>query len=92
MSWGELLDRGRSDSFLYEGIIAQDAADVHDQVLVTVLAHDKEQTWGPMPWMPRVASDGSVVIPREGDRCVIGAAATDEPGTPALWIIAWEAN
>lgn len=90
-SWTELL-RGRGNggsSMLYEGVIAQDASDVTDPVLVTVLAFDKQLTWGPAPFMPRVDDDGATVLPADGDRCVVGLAATDSPGTPEVWILGW---
>lgn len=90
MSWADLLSRGRQDSFLYEGVISQDAANVNDRVLVTVLAHDRQQTFGPAPFHPRVDDDGAVVLPQEGDSCVVGFAATDDPGTPTIWILSYE--
>ena len=88
--WAELLDkRGSKGSLLYEGIIDQDAPDVGTMVRVRVLAFDQELTWGPAPWMPRVDAGGDTVLPQEGDRCIVGMADTDDPGTPEIWILAW---
>lgn len=74
---------------LYSGAVARDVANVHDQVMVTVVLFDKEIMWGPMPWMPRVDDAGLTVLPQEGDPCIVALAATDEPGTPDEWMIGY---
>jgi hypothetical protein len=84
-----LRDRKSSGSLLYEGIIDEDADTVSDMVRVRVLAFDKQLTWGPAPWMPRVDEAGDAMLPSRGDRCVVGLADTDDPGTPEIWILAW---
>lgn len=90
-SWRELLRPGGDvTTRVYEGVIAQDAANVNDKVLVTVLAFDEQLTWGPAPFMPRVDDAGDVELPQDGDRCVVLLAETDDPGEPAVWILGYD--
>ena len=85
MDWQRLIrDNSGVRPQLYDGIIAEDAPDENTKIEVIVSAFDKELVWGPAPWMPRGG-----VLPIEGDRCIIGLATTEDPGTPSIWIVAW---
>lgn len=90
MSWRDVLPNpGNSSSGVFEGRVAQDAASVGDKVKVTLDSFDREQMFGPAPWMPRVDDAGEPVLPNNGDRCVVALAETDEPSEPEVWILAW---
>jgi hypothetical protein len=91
-TWPELLRRQKPTIRIYEGMIAQDALNENDRVLVTVLAYDKELTWGPAPFMPRATAGGGVDLPQEGDPCVVVLAETDSPGEPSVWILGYTTN
>lgn len=97
MSISDLMNKDKSAAniVLYDGIIATTPADLDTEVEVRLPAYDRNLRFGPAPWMPRVAEGGSgieVVRPSRGDPCVVGFAETTGPGTPKLWVLAWESN
>ncbi len=74
---------------MYAGKFDEDATSVDDLLEVIADGFDKNSTWGPAPWMPRVDDAGSPVLPQRGDRCVIALAETETQGTAEIWIIGW---
>lgn len=90
MDWQSLLGGEPGDGVrLYEGTINEDASSLTDEVTVIVHAFDRETKWGPAPWMPRVSSGVALVMPQQGDRCIVALAETEDPGEPEVWIIGW---
>jgi hypothetical protein len=80
------------DFGLFEGVIAQNAEHVNDQILVIIPAHDGDQAFGPASFHPRVADDGSVELPQEHDRCCVALAKSVDPGEPAVFILTYTTN
>lgn len=88
MNWQRLIrENGGSRPELYEGFFTSDVEDEGTMAEVTLVAFDKEQPWGPAPWMPR---DG--MLPIEGDRCLVALGTTGNAGEPSIWIVAWWPN
>lgn len=84
-----LLHSESSPSSLYEAIIVGTPDSVLDQLEVIIPAFSSSASIGPAPWTPRVDDDGLLVLPSDGDRCIVAYAETDHPGTPEAWIVGW---
>lgn len=89
MTWPDLLPPHDRQLRLAEGVIVTSASSVDQLVKVRVPAFDRDQPYGPMPWPYRADDAGLTLFPSEGDRCVVGFAETEHPGTPEPWILNW---
>lgn len=65
----------------WSAIIATSAADVTDQVMVTITGFHPQFKWGPCKWMPR---GDSVTFPTRGDFAIV---MFDDSNTP--FIVLW---
>lgn len=65
----------------WRAIIATNAVQITDPVMVTIPAFDENLRWGPCPWMPR---GNSITFPTRGDAALV---MFDNERTP--WIISW---
>ena len=69
------------------GVIVESAVRLDDKLRVSVpdLQDLSRNTYGPMPFRPYIAGDGSPRLPRRGDIAVIGI----DSGLLDQWIITW---
>lgn len=93
MSWHDLLEEAGGDARslrIFEGRIAETPTDINQKITAYIPAFDSDQEWGPAPWDPRfrILPDGTldVLLPEEGDRCLICLAESPDPGEPEVWI------
>lgn len=88
---GQLLnsDNAADATQIHIGEFTEDIVDTESLVMVLVPSFSKRDEWGPCRWMPKIDNAGMVIYPREGDKCVVALAATEERGTDEIWVIAY---
>lgn len=75
---------------MYEGVVANTAADVTDDVFVRVPQFDGDDDprgvhrHGPCRWSPRPAAGGALAFPAEGNAALVALSDLGE-----YWIVGW---
>lgn len=72
----------------FEGtILTEGISDSSDDLYVRLNGFDREASWGPCPWSPRVDDAGAVMYPNRDDSCLVLVSADEVP-----WVIAWQSS
>lgn len=92
MDLDELIDRDTGAPGAHVGRFTSTATALDDELHVTIAGFDgARHKWGPVEWAPRVDTDGDLVYPSKGDRCLVifDDAEGGDTGDETPWVIAW---